>query len=79
MSSSIPNRSPLGKLGEFVFTRQSAIRKAPTHPSLLGRFNSWRAKVAARDELDNLSDRELADIGLTRIQIAAAVRTGNRG
>ena len=38
----------------------------------------WRVRNRARRELEFLSDRELADIGLTRSEIAQAVRGEHR-
>jgi uncharacterized protein YjiS (DUF1127 family) len=34
--------------------------------SIIGFFKSWKRYGVAVDELSNLSDRELADIGITR-------------
>ncbi len=34
--------------------------------SLVARFNAWNLGRQTRDELMKLSDRELADVGLTR-------------
>lgn len=35
----------------------------------LAAFQAWRAKQAARAELEMMSDRELTDIGLTRADL----------
>ena len=40
---------------------------------LLNMFRAWRA-ARARDELHQLSDRTLKDIGLTRSQIGSLFR-----
>lgn len=68
----------LGKFGNLFFTRQTPFQGAGTHPSLLSKlatgFKAWRAQRAAAAELSRLSDRELADIGVTRQQIPAVVR-----
>jgi uncharacterized protein YjiS (DUF1127 family) len=67
----------LGKFGGMLFNRQTPVRNAETHPgilsSLFGGFNTWRERRAAVNELAGLSDRELADIGLTREQIPDVV------
>lgn len=42
---------------------------------LLGRLRSWRDRQDARSRLYAMSDRELADIGLTRDAIDVAVGT----
>ena len=68
----------LGKWGNLLFTRQTPMLNAQTHrsssASLARRFQTWRERRAAAAELSGLSDRELADIGLTRQQIPEAVR-----
>jgi uncharacterized protein YjiS (DUF1127 family) len=67
----------LGKFSGLLFGRQTPVRDAETHPgmlsNLIGGFNSWRERRAAVNELSGLSDRELADIGLTRAQISEVV------
>lgn len=81
MSGSIHTQSSrslsLGKIGSLLFTRQPRIRDAKTHPGIISglahSFSAWRARRAAIVELSGLSDRELADIGLTRQQIPEAV------
>lgn len=65
MSLNISNPSTLGKA-----LQQEAVR----HQSLLERFRAWRALRAAETELYAFSDRDLADIGLRRQDIPAAVR-----
>lgn len=68
----------LGKFGDLIFTRQSAVPDAKTHPSIFsaiaGRLHALRAQRAAAAELAGLSDRELADIGVNRQQIASLTR-----
>ncbi len=82
MSGSIHSQSSrhlsLGKLGHLLFTRQTPVLDAQTHPRIFAglalRLNAWRDRRAATAELSGLSDRELADIGLTRQQIPEAVQ-----
>ncbi len=38
-------------------------------------FVTWRAEQAAIDQLAAMNDRELRDIGLSRTEIASAVRS----
>ncbi len=68
----------LGKFGDLIFTRQAPVSGADTHrgflPGLVARFQTWRAERAASAELAGLSDRELADIGVTRQQIPSLTR-----
>jgi uncharacterized protein YjiS (DUF1127 family) len=63
---------------DLFFTRQPRFMNAKTHPGifseLVSRFNAWRAERSAAHELFGLSDRELADIGLTRQDIPTVVR-----
>jgi uncharacterized protein YjiS (DUF1127 family) len=75
MSSNITNPSSLSKLGGLLFTRSAAYNAAPRHKGFLEAFKAWRARRAAENELYSLSDRDLADIGLTRYDIPYAVRT----
>jgi uncharacterized protein YjiS (DUF1127 family) len=85
MSGSTHNQSSsllsLGKLGNLLFARQTPMRNAETHPAIFTefarRFNAWRDRRAAAAELYGLSDRELADIGLTRLQIPEVVQRKN--
>ncbi len=68
----------LGKFSGLFFTRQTPFQGAATHPSMLSKFaagfKAWRAQREAAAELSRLSDRELADIGVTRQQIPAVIR-----
>ena len=68
--SSLPS---FGKVAGFLFTRQNPSNHAATHSGFISRFNNWRERRAAASELSRLSDRELADIGLTRQQIPEVV------
>jgi uncharacterized protein YjiS (DUF1127 family) len=67
-----------GKFGDLLFARQAPVLSAPTHPGILSgvaaRFTAWHKRRAAIAELSALSDRELADIGITRDQIPTAVK-----
>ncbi|MDE8347151.1 MAG: DUF1127 domain-containing protein [Acidocella sp.] len=74
MTTNIHNHAALGKFGELLFTRQTPMVAAERHRGLLDSFRAWRERRAAAAELSNLSDRDLADIGLTRQDIPNAVR-----
>jgi uncharacterized protein YjiS (DUF1127 family) len=76
MATNISNQPSLGKFGALLFVRQGPLVEAESRPSLLEQFNTGRARRAAQNELSGLSDRELADIGLTRQEIPAVVRNG---
>jgi uncharacterized protein YjiS (DUF1127 family) len=76
MATNISNQLSLGKLGALLFVRQSPLVGAERHSSLLDQFHTWRSRRAAQYELSGLSDRELADIGLTRQEIPTVVRSG---
>ena len=74
MSTNIHNQPSLGKFGGIVFTRQRPKETAKRHKGLLEAFKAWRKRRAAEAELARLSDRALADIGLTRGEIRNVVR-----
>ncbi len=74
MTSTIQNNAAFAKLGGFLFARQTPLLSAERHKGLLNGFSAWRERRAAERELSQLSDRELADIGLTREQIPAVVQ-----
>jgi len=74
MFSTIHNPTTLGKLGALVFARQAPIMDAERHDTLVNRFLAWRERRAAAAELHQLSDRCLADIGLTRQGIDEMLR-----
>jgi uncharacterized protein YjiS (DUF1127 family) len=76
MSINISDQLGLSKFGALLFARQTPMVAAERHPSLLSQLNTWRTRRAAEIELSGLSDRELADIGLTRQEIPAIVRKG---
>lgn len=73
MSSTIRNQTPLSRVGSLVFARQTPYVAAERHASLLTKLRDWRARRAAAAELSSLSDRSLADIGLTRDDIPTVV------
>ncbi len=73
MTTNIHNSS-LSKISDLLFVRQTPAVAAETHTGLTGWFSNWRQRRNATAELSNLSDRELADIGLTRQEIPHAVR-----
>jgi uncharacterized protein YjiS (DUF1127 family) len=74
MSSTTQNHATLSKIGSLVFSRQTPRASAERHAPLLKALRNWRERRAATAELSALSDRSLADIGLTRGDIARAVR-----
>jgi uncharacterized protein YjiS (DUF1127 family) len=73
MTTITHNHSLLGKLGAFFFVPQAQYIKAERHNSLVDGFKAWRERRAAIAELQRLSDRNLADIGLTRASISDMV------
>jgi uncharacterized protein YjiS (DUF1127 family) len=73
MTTITHDHSPLGKLGALLFVRQTPITNAERHNSLVESFKAWRERRAAIAELQSLSDRNLADIGLTRDGISGMV------
>jgi uncharacterized protein YjiS (DUF1127 family) len=74
MSSTIQNHNAIAKIGSLLFARQTPMLAAERHQGIVESIKSWRARRAAAAELAALSDRELADIGLTRQEIPAALR-----
>ncbi|MGO9818625.1 MAG: DUF1127 domain-containing protein [Acidocella sp.] len=74
MFTTIHNPTTLGKLGALIFARQAPIMNAERHDTLLNRFRAWRERRAVAAELNQLSDRCLADIGLTRQGIDEMLR-----
>jgi uncharacterized protein YjiS (DUF1127 family) len=74
MATKLHNQFSLGKVGDLLFARQTPLLEAETRPSIASRFAAWRQRRAAVAELSALSDRELADIGLTRQEIPTAVK-----
>lgn len=78
MTTNIQNSSTFGKVGALLFARQTPMVAAERHSSLLASLKSWRARRAAQTELSNLSDRELADIGVSRQQIPEVIVRGQR-
>jgi uncharacterized protein YjiS (DUF1127 family) len=73
MSTNISERGSLSKFGAFLFVRQTPLLGAERHKGWLQQLVDWRARRMASSELSALSDRELADIGLTRQEIPAAI------
>jgi uncharacterized protein YjiS (DUF1127 family) len=78
MTTNIHNSFTLSKVGAMLFARQTPMVAAERHEGLLSSLKAWRARRAAQAELTNLSDRELADIGLTRQQIPDVIIRGQR-
>jgi hypothetical protein len=70
--ASIINNSSLGKIGDLLFVRQTPALNAETHKGIVTR------RRKAEIELSRLSDRELADIGLTRQQIPGVINRVHR-
>ncbi len=71
------NPQPWLKLGGRVFGRQAPALDAPAHSGAFARLwervGAWRQRRAAVAELSGLSDRELADIGVSRQEIPQVV------
>lgn len=78
MTTNIQNSSTFGKVSALLFSRQTPMVAAERNTGLLTSLKSWRARRAAQAELNNLSDRELADIGVSRPQIPQVVLRGAR-
>ncbi|HQT47543.1 MAG TPA: DUF1127 domain-containing protein [Acidocella sp.] len=70
MASNIQNHFSFGKFGEMSAHTPAAARRQ----GLLETFRAWRERRAAEAELQALSDRDLADIGISRYDIREAVR-----
>jgi uncharacterized protein YjiS (DUF1127 family) len=78
MTTHIHNHSSLSKITDLLFARQTPYVSAEQHKGLLNSLKAWQTRRAAEAELNRLSDRDLADIGLTRQSIPAAVRVRSR-
>ena len=74
MSSTIRNQTALSRVESLVFARHTPSVAAERRSTLLDGLRRWRERRAAEDELNSLSDRSLADIGLTREDIPRIVR-----
>ena len=74
MSSNLSTSSSFSKLSALLFARPRTVVGAERHKTLREAFKAWRALRTAENELYSLSDRDLADIGLTRQEIPNAVR-----
>ncbi len=74
MTTNIHSNHALGKLGDLLFARQTPVVAAEKHKGFLASIKAWNQYRAAEAELAGLSDRDLADIGLTRQGIRSAVR-----
>jgi uncharacterized protein YjiS (DUF1127 family) len=74
MATNSHNPSTLSRISDLLFIRQTPSVAAETHKSVTSMFAEWRQRRAAAAELSRLSDRDLADIGLTRQDIPTVVR-----
>jgi uncharacterized protein YjiS (DUF1127 family) len=75
MSTTIHNRPVLSKLGALVEKREISAASKTSRGGLTRMFQSWKARRAAAAELYAMSDRDLNDIGVSRIEIPAILRT----
>jgi uncharacterized protein YjiS (DUF1127 family) len=50
------------------------LRRLPHSSKLAVLFAEWRRRVRSRYELDRLSERDLADMGLTRLDALSEVQ-----
>jgi uncharacterized protein YjiS (DUF1127 family) len=73
MFTAIQDRNPLSDVAAFFFTRQKGYKTAKRHPSLVSSLHIWHVRRAAVAELERLSDRTLADIGVARGEIPGIV------
>ena len=78
MTTHIHNHSSLSKITDLLFARQTPYVSAEQHKGLLNSLKAWQTRRAAEAELNRLSDRDLADIGLTRQQIPEVIVRGQR-
>jgi uncharacterized protein YjiS (DUF1127 family) len=75
MTTATFNHGALAKFGAFFFVPQAPRAGAKRHTGLLNALRRWRERRAAIAELSSLSDRDLADIGLTRDDLPALYKT----
>jgi|GEM_PF-3931570 len=73
MSINIDTTVARGNVGRVAASTAATIRR------WWGAYLNWRVQEAAIAHLKSMSDRELRDIGLTRVEIEAAVRRGSSG
>ena len=45
------------------------LRRSPHWSRMAALVAEWRRRIRSRDELERLSERELADMGLTRLDV----------
>ncbi|OYV44204.1 MAG: hypothetical protein B7Z75_04835 [Acidocella sp. 20-57-95] len=75
MATNITNSVAFGNTGHFSVQPKRVDNFAAR---LVEKFQSWRMREAAINELSQFSDLELADIGVGRQQISTFVRCGRR-
>ncbi|HTQ70231.1 MAG TPA: DUF1127 domain-containing protein [Acidocella sp.] len=75
MSTTIHNQPALGKLGTLVLTREAPAAVANRSGNLTHWFKAWQARRAVAAELYAMSERDLKDIGVSRADIPAILRT----
>ncbi len=66
-------------LGSNYATTHTYGRLDTLRSSMRTRYDAWKVFRATRRELENLSDRELVDLGLRRSDIAKVARAAAYG
>ena len=75
MSTTIYNRPVLSKLGALVTKREIYAAGETNRGGLIRMFQTWKARRAVAAELYAMNDRDLNDIGVSRFEIPAILRT----
>jgi uncharacterized protein YjiS (DUF1127 family) len=75
MSTTIYNRPALSKLGALVAKRETSSASQRDFGGLTRMFKTWKARRAVAAELYAMSARDLDDIGVSRAEIPAILRT----
>ncbi|WP_298283412.1 DUF1127 domain-containing protein [Acidocella sp.] len=75
MTTTAFNHGNSAKFGGLFFVPQALRSGSPLRVELANAFRRWRERRSAIAELDSLSERELADIGLSRADLPALYKT----
>ncbi len=75
MSTTIHNQPALSKLGTLVMTREAPAAVEARSGKLSRWFKAWQTRRAVAAELYAMSERDLNDIGVSRADIPAILRT----
>lgn len=74
MSTTIHNRTTLGKLGSLVISREAPVAAESKTGGLRRWFKAWQARRAVASELYAMNERDLNDIGISRADIPTILR-----